>query len=496
MVKLFKELQSKHKKGFTLFEVLIVVIIMGVLATIALPTYHKVVRKSRVADGLNSLDMLAGAQEKYFIENGQYAQNVTDLKVPFKEYRTGGPYEDIVTTNFTYDNIQGKNCLRAVSNIGGTYTLVKNYRDKEKTFCVGQDCNRLTDFVEEKPEGELNSLCPDDQNQQCTLTDSDCPGNQVVIGTGPSCYCACASIPQCNQGQQFNDVRCQCECPAQAQAICDAQGLTMDPNTCGCIPGSGGGCLDPVPEDRIEKCDLGNPNKECGTKTIKHICDESTGWHVQEVVSDCENVSFFSGTQSCDSQGWKAGCGVRSVQGTCELNTAGTQYQWNITDYGPCEYKDPNYNCGEPGWINNLGPREICWGCRKITCPDSHPVANPSVSNCFQVDTTTYKGFIKPRSGALDQVGSYRMCIGNANIVRNNCLAKCDRTPYDGDPIVHATTLSPAEYCAADQPANKALKLPQTLTTFYCGCNNTCTNEGKRIIEQDSKKVIVCIPRW
>ena len=340
MKKLFRKLSSKRKKGFTLIELLAVVIILGALTAIAVPTYQKVIQKSRVSDGLNVLDMLAGAQDKYFIENGQYAQNVTDLKAPFKEYRTGGPYEDIVTTNFTYDNIQGKNCLRAVSNIGGTYTLVKNYRDKEKTFCVGQDCNRLTDFVEEKPEGELNSLCPDDENQQCTLTDSDCPGNQVVIGTGANCYCGCASMPQCNQGQQFDPVRCQCECPASAQATCAAQGLTMDPYTCACIPGGGGSgsCLDTVPEDRIEKCDLGNPNKECGTRTIKYICDESTNWHVQELVSDCENVSLLNGTQSCDSLGWKAGCGVRSVQGVCELNAAGTQYAWNIIHLLPPHY--------------------------------------------------------------------------------------------------------------------------------------------------------------
>ena len=63
---IFDKIRAKRKKGFTLLEHLVVVLILAVLTAIAIPTYNKVMRRSRVADGLNMLDVLASAQNKYF----------------------------------------------------------------------------------------------------------------------------------------------------------------------------------------------------------------------------------------------------------------------------------------------------------------------------------------------------------------------------------------------------------------------------------------------
>lgn len=57
------------KKGFTLLELLVVVMIIGILSSIALPQYKKAVEKARVTEGLVVLKALADAQERYLQAN-------------------------------------------------------------------------------------------------------------------------------------------------------------------------------------------------------------------------------------------------------------------------------------------------------------------------------------------------------------------------------------------------------------------------------------------
>lgn len=64
---------SHHRaKGFTLIELMIVVAIIGILASIAFPAYQDSVRSARRSDAQGALMSFANAMERHFTTNGDY----------------------------------------------------------------------------------------------------------------------------------------------------------------------------------------------------------------------------------------------------------------------------------------------------------------------------------------------------------------------------------------------------------------------------------------
>ncbi len=67
--------------GFTLIELLVVILIIGILASVSLPQYEKAVFKSRYSAMIPLVKTLAAAQESYFMANGHYTTDFSELDV-------------------------------------------------------------------------------------------------------------------------------------------------------------------------------------------------------------------------------------------------------------------------------------------------------------------------------------------------------------------------------------------------------------------------------
>ncbi|MBP7835965.1 MAG: prepilin-type N-terminal cleavage/methylation domain-containing protein [Candidatus Omnitrophica bacterium] len=66
---------DQRKKGFTLIELIIVVVIIGILALIAIPKYYSSIAKSRQSRVRKTLQIMANALQAYYAVNGVYPAN-------------------------------------------------------------------------------------------------------------------------------------------------------------------------------------------------------------------------------------------------------------------------------------------------------------------------------------------------------------------------------------------------------------------------------------
>jgi len=75
-------MKRSRERGVTLLELLTVVVVMGILAAIAIPSYRSYLIRAQRSDATAALLRIAAAQEKFYLQNNRYATSDEIAKGP------------------------------------------------------------------------------------------------------------------------------------------------------------------------------------------------------------------------------------------------------------------------------------------------------------------------------------------------------------------------------------------------------------------------------
>jgi type IV pilus assembly protein PilE len=129
--------RSRHLRvsGFTLIELMIVVVIAALLAAVALPSFMNTIRKSRRSEAVASISAIQQAQERWRANNTTYAANsVLTTAAP------AGLGLSSTTENGRYTLALSANTDRAYTVTATAVTTGSQASDREG----GTSCSTLT----------------------------------------------------------------------------------------------------------------------------------------------------------------------------------------------------------------------------------------------------------------------------------------------------------------------------------------------------------------
>jgi type IV pilus assembly protein PilA len=89
-----RPLSAGTRSGFTLVELAVVIVIIGVLAAFGVPRFLKSVERSKAAESFNYLSAVRDSMERYQSQYGTYADDISKLDISFpapKYFTVGTP---------------------------------------------------------------------------------------------------------------------------------------------------------------------------------------------------------------------------------------------------------------------------------------------------------------------------------------------------------------------------------------------------------------------
>lgn len=150
------------KSGFTLIEVLTVVIILGILTAAALPQYRKVIKRAEAANALTNVKAIFDSAKRFKMSRSAWPTAVNQLDVELLDVAEDGTMGEFQYTFSPNDGGIVSACrLSNGASSANTYCLEAHYRRNNirDVYTCRYSNSRFQDICESLGTNCANSVC-------------------------------------------------------------------------------------------------------------------------------------------------------------------------------------------------------------------------------------------------------------------------------------------------------------------------------------------------